>query len=161
MIRALRKGLAKSRGYFRAGQLDAYFARVTDFPLATQRPTFRAAAATFVPELAAADDGAWERLEATVARMLARQPARLTRQLGLFLRLLDGLALATRLGRFASQPPDARNTILKRCERAPALLIRRGVWGLRTLVFAGYYTEPDVMAAIGYRATPAGWSAQR
>jgi hypothetical protein len=40
---------------------------VTDFPLATQRPTFRAAAATFVPELAAADDGAWERLEATVA----------------------------------------------------------------------------------------------
>ena len=125
------------------------------------RPTFRAAATTFVPELAAADAVVWERLEATVATMLARQPARSTRQLALFVRLLDGLALATRFGRFARLTPDGRHAVLARCERAPSLLIRRGVWGLRTLVFAGYYTQPDVMAGIGYRASPAGWSAPR
>lgn len=134
---------------------------MTEFPLASLRPTFRAAASTFVPELAAADEVVWERLEATVTRMLARQPPRASRQLALFLRLMDGLAVATRLSRLARLTPDARHRLLAGCERAPALLVRRGVWGLRTLVFAGYYTQPGVMAAIGYRATPAGWHAKR
>ena len=42
-------------------------------------------------------------------------------------------------------------------ERAPFRLIRRGVWGLRTLVLMGYYTQPEVIAGLGYRADRAGW----
>ena len=41
------------------------------------------------------------------------------------------------------------------------LLFRRGVWGLRTLVMMGWYTNPSVIAALGYRASAAGWEARR
>jgi hypothetical protein len=43
----------------------------------------------------------------------------------------------------------------------PALLLRRGSWGLRTLVLMGYYGRPDAKQEIGYRADPRGWEARR
>ena len=41
------------------------------------------------------------------------------------------------------------------------LAVRRGFWGLRTLVFMGYYARPEAAAAIGYRADVRGWEARR
>jgi hypothetical protein len=39
-------------------------------------------------------------------------------------------------------------------------LIRRGVWGLRTLVLMGCYTRAEMMDGIGYRAHARGWAAR-
>jgi hypothetical protein len=44
---------------------------------------------------------------------------------------------------------------------SPLPLLRRGVWGLRTLVFLGYYARADVQTTLGYRATGRGWMARR
>ena len=134
---------------------------MTTFPLAGVRPAFRAAAAAFVPELAQASPATWERLEEIVGRALESRPRGLVRQLATFVRLVDGLA-RLRFGRpLARLDPARRTRLLRSLERAPLLAVRRGTWGLRTLVFMGYYTQPDVVAAIGYRAEPRGWDAPR
>ena len=44
---------------------------------------------------------------------------------------------------------------------APLLLLRRGFWGLRTLIFMGYYGRDAARDAIGYRADPRGWEIRR
>src|SRR2546422_3095313 len=48
-------------------------------------------------------------------------------------------------------------TLFRSIERAPLLLMRRGLWGLRTLAFMGYYGRPAAAREIGYRADPRGW----
>lgn len=152
---------SKIRDRFRAGQLDGYFRDVATFPLAAVRAPFRAAAITFVPELAGAEPATWESLERTVGAALADRPGRLVRQLVTFVRLLDLLA-RIRFGRgLARLAPERRLHLLHGLEHAPAVIVRRGIWGLRTLVFMGYYTQPDVVSALGYRADPRGWDLRR
>lgn len=129
--------------------------------LAPVRATFRAVAATVVPETVALESEGWATLEAAVERSLALRPERLRRQLVLFLRAIELLPLFTERGRFSRLAPDVRFRVLKALERAPWLIVRRGVWGLRTLVMLGYYTQPAVQSAIGYRAHPEGWGARR
>lgn len=134
---------------------------VTPFPLQAQRESFRAAAVAFVPELDSADSATWNALETVVAQALASRPPAIVRQLAIFLRLL-GLLSRLRHGRsLARLAPTARAALFHRLERAPLLLLRRGIWGLRTLTFMGYYTQPAVVASLGYRAGPAGWEARR
>lgn len=119
---------------------------------------FRAAATAFVPELADAPPETWRMLFATVDAAVASRPAQVRRQLGGFLRLLD-VAAWLRFARPLHQLDlDTRIRFLRRFERAPVALFRRGMWGIRTLVFMGYYTQPPVIASLGYRATAAGWT---
>ena len=125
------------------------------------RPQFRALAASFVPETAAAAPAEWAALETTVERALAARPASLRRRLALLIRGLDLLA-RLRLGRGLAALDGARRAaFLERVAASPLPLLRRGVWGLRTLVMLGWYTQPSVTRAIGYRAEPAGWDARR
>ncbi len=58
---------------------------------------------------------------------------------------------------YARAAPDQRRDFLERVERSPLLVVRRGFWGIRTLVFMGYYARADVAGAIGYRASADGW----
>jgi hypothetical protein len=134
---------------------------VSGFPLAQSRAAFRAAAVGFIPELADAAVGTWDRLEGAVTGALADRPPAMARQLAALLRLLDLLAWL-RFGRGLDRLDAARRTaLLDRLARSPVLLLRRGIWGLRTLVFLGYYTQPEVVTSLGYHADPAGWDARR
>jgi hypothetical protein len=134
---------------------------VATFLTPSLRPQFRALAASFVPETAAAAPAEWAALEATVERALAARPASLRRRLALFIRILD-LFARLRLGRGLAALDGARRAaFLERVAASPLPLLRRGVWGLRTLVMLGWYTQPSVTRAIGYRAEPAGWDARR
>jgi hypothetical protein len=125
------------------------------------RPTFRAVAATVIPETTALDASGWATLEAAVERALAARPEPMRRQLALFVRVLEYLPLFTEGGRFSRLGPMPRHRVLKSLESSRSLLVRRGVWGLRTLVLLGYYSQPEIQARIGYRAHPDGWSARR
>ena len=125
--------------------------------LAPVRPVFRAAAAALLPAASQLEEDAWERLERIVEEALAQRPERAQRQLQLFLRVLDLSTLPRHRRRFRALPLEAREAALHRLERARYVLLRRGVWGLRTLVFMGYYTQPVHAAGIGYRATSRGW----
>lgn len=129
--------------------------------LAARRSTFRAFAATVTPEMAQLDDAAWVAVERTVEHAIAQRPARMQRQLGMFLRIVEHLP-RLRYGRgFSGLDARQRSVIVEALERAPVLLVRRGVWGLRTLAFMGYYTLNATMKAVGYRAHARGWEMQR
>jgi hypothetical protein len=129
--------------------------------LAPVLATFRAVAETVVPEVAALAPEEWQELCAVVERALAARPEATRGQVVSFLRLVEYLPLARLRGRFSRMSPENRREELARLERSRTLLFRRGVWGVRTLIFMGYYTRPRVRAALGYRATAAGWSARR
>ena len=124
-------------------------------------PAFRALAATFVPETAGATSPEWAALEATVDAALARRPAALRRQVALFLRLLDWWARLRFRAPLARLDPARRLRVVESFARSPVLLFRRGIWGLRTLVMMGWYTQDAVIAALGYRARAEGWDARR
>lgn len=120
-----------------------------------------AIAETVVPATTALDSGGWDALDRTVANAVALRPPRLRRQLRLFIRAIEWLPLL-RYGRpFTRLHPERRRRFLASLEHAPLLLIRRGFWGLRTLIFMGYYTQSRTIAALGYRADPRGWNARR
>jgi hypothetical protein len=123
--------------------------------------TFRALADTVVPEAAALPPPEWEALRAIVEEALAERPAKLRRQVRLLVRIID-LASLARYGRpFAALDPARRAAVARAFQDAPLLLLRRGFWGLRTLIFMGYYGRPEAARAIGYRASLLGWQARR
>lgn len=134
---------------------------MSDTLLAPVQATFRAVAVTVVPEAASLGPEAWRDLEALVEQALASRPEATRRQLVTFLRLVELLPLARHLTRFSRLTPERRTAVLQGLQSSRHLLLRRGVWGVRTLVFMGYYTRPDVQQALGYRASAAGWSARR
>ena len=120
---------------------------------------FRAVTSTIVPESAALDDQGWHDLELVVEGLLRARPASLTRQLRLFLRLIQWLPLL-RYGRpFTSLDQAARTRVLTHLQNDRIQKVRVGFWGLRTIVLAGYYGRPDAARAIGYAASPQGWEA--
>lgn len=121
------------------------------------RPAFRALAEAVVPESRDLSDAGWAELEATVEAALAKRPASVRRQLVVFMRALDLLPLL-RWGRpFRRLDPELRDRFLRAVERSPVFLVRRGFWGLRTLVFMGFYTRPEAYDAVGYSARLRGW----
>jgi hypothetical protein len=122
---------------------------------------FRAICVAVVPEAAALDDAEWRELERIVHDALASRPRSVRRQLALFVRVLDILALLRTRRTLSRLSPRARWALLDSLSKSKLLLVRRGVWGLRTLVFMGYYARPRAAVAIGYRASAAGWNARR
>jgi hypothetical protein len=121
----------------------------------------RAIAETVVPESAAFDPAGWTALERTIKTAVAVRPPQLQRRLALFVRAIQWLPLL-RYGRpFTRLDPPRRHQFLSSLQDSPFLLIRRGFWGLRTLILMGYYTQTQVIAAIGYRADARGWKVRR
>ena len=125
------------------------------------RDTFRALATAFVPESASLDESGWAEAEAIVERFLAGRPVATRRQLRLLLALLDFLPLLRHGRRFRALDATRRLRFLETIQNAPLLLLRRGVWGVRTLAFMAYYARPAAGPAIGYRADARGWEARR
>ena len=128
--------------------------------LAPVRSILRAIAATVVPETSSQDERAWLDLEAVIARTVSSRSPRVKQQLVSFLRLVQALPIARYGRRFTSLAPRQRAAFLRSLERSRLLLLRRGFWGVRSLIFMGYYTREDVAESIGYRAVPEGWTAR-
>ncbi len=125
------------------------------------RDIFRAVAVTVVPEAQALDDAAWSEVEATIEKGLETRPESMRRQLRLLLRAIDVLPLFRFARNFRALDPEKRTSFLLALQNSPLLLLRRGFWGLRTLVFMGYYGRDEAQRAIGYRADPRGWDVRR
>ncbi len=128
--------------------------------LAPVRSTFRLVARCVVPEADALNDAAWADVEAIVERALSTRPPRMKRQLRGLLRAI-ALMPVVRYGRtFAGLDPMRRVGFLSALQDSRVQLLRRGFWGLRTLILMGYYARPSARNAIGYRADPRGWAAR-
>jgi hypothetical protein len=134
---------------------------LTEGALSPVRETFRALATGIVPESAQLDAPGWEALESLVEQALSAHPESLRRQVRLLIRALNLLPVL-RFGRtFRELEAGKRALFLHAIENAPLLALRRGFWGLRTLVFLGYYGRREAGESIGYRADPRGWEARR
>ena len=133
---------------------------MTATTLTRVRPVLHAVATTVVPESSSLDERAWAELEGVIERALAPRGPRVARQLVVFLRLLQVLPIARYARPLTALRARDRAAFLERVERSRFLLVRRGFWGLRTLIFMGYYTREDVAASLGYRAHRTGWAAR-
>jgi hypothetical protein len=123
--------------------------------------SLRALASSFIPEIDDASAAEWAALESAIERALAARPETMRRQLGLFVRLLDATARLRYRASLRTLDAARRTSLLEAFARSPVLRFRRGIWGLRTLIMLGWYTQPTVVAALGYRADKAGWDARR
>jgi hypothetical protein len=123
--------------------------------------TFRALASVVVPESRGLDDAGWAECAAIIARAIADRPPRVQRQLRLFLALVEWTPVLRFGARFTRLDDARRAALLDGLQRAPLLLLRRGLWGVRTLIFMGYYARPEAGRALGYRADARGWDARR
>jgi len=124
------------------------------------RDPFRALVVGFVPEAAELSAEAWDEGEALAETLLAGRPAAVQRQVRLLIRALDVLSAFRRGRRLARLDPDDLTRLLASLQNSRLLLLRRGVWGLRTLAFLVYYGRAEGRAAVGYRASPDGWTAR-
>ncbi|HEY8375069.1 MAG TPA: gluconate 2-dehydrogenase subunit 3 family protein [Nannocystis sp.] len=129
--------------------------------LAPVRPAFRAVATTIVPEAASLTEDDWAEVERIIEDALAARPPALRRQLQTLIRVIQLRPLLLYGRTFTALDPARRTLVLRRFENAPLLLLRRGFWGLRTLVLMGYYARPAAAKEIGYCADPRGWDARR
>lgn len=134
---------------------------MTSLFTASQRPRLHALAVCFVPEIAIATASQWNALEAAVDQAVSLRPPALRRQLASLVGLIDWIA-RIRYGRpLVRLEVPKRDRLLASLAESRLSLLRRGIWGLRTLVMLGWYTQPEVVASLGYRASPLGWSARR
>ncbi len=124
------------------------------------RGPFRALVVSFVPEAGALTAEAWDEGETLVEGLLAGRSSKVRREVRLLIRVLDVLALLRHGHGLARLDGDRRERLLSSLQDSPVLLVRRGVWGLRTLAFLTYYGTANGRAAVGYRAAPAGWDAR-
>lgn len=115
--------------------------------------------ATFVPGAGDLSDEALEALLARVDERLAAEEPSLGRRLRLFVRVLDLFPLLGYGRTFRGLSPARRTEFCARVEKSRIALLRVGLWGLRTLLFLGWYGDPEVQARLGYRPDPRGWEA--
>lgn len=121
-----------------------------------RREKLRAIARRVVPESAGLDALAEGDFFRTIEEALLPQQPETVRQLLLFVDAVDFLPLLRHGRRFRSLSPDRQDAWLAWLEGAPVALLRKGFWGLRTLVFLGYYGRPEAGAALGYGPSRSG-----
>ena len=99
-------------------------------------------AGRIVPEITRATPDTRRVLIETVNAALRLRP---TGQQWEFRAMVLGLGVVT-----APLPAKWQDTVLRYFEGAPLTILRVGVWGLKTLVFMGYYSQQAVIAGICY-----------
>lgn len=78
------------------------------------------------------------------------RPPGVRRQFALFLKVMRLMPLL-RFGRaFDRIPPDRQDRVLRWLEDCPVMKLRQGFWGLKALIFMGYYGQPEVWTEVGY-----------
>jgi len=110
----------------------------------------RVLAARIVPETAQLDSAGMGRLICLIDEALLERPASVRRQFGIYLGLLRWAPLPRFGGPFEKLSADRQDAVLRWFESCPVGLLRAGFWGLKVLIFMGYYGQPDTNAMVGY-----------
>jgi hypothetical protein len=102
------------------------------------------------PPTATLDAAGRSRFVALVSRALSDRPRSIQRQFALFLGVVRWAPLLRFGAPFDRLAPERQDAVLRWLLDAPVARLRGGFWGLRALVFTGYYGQPDVWLAIHY-----------
>jgi len=127
--------------------------------LSPNRSVLQAVASVVLPDADALDPEVWARCEAAMEGALEARPLTVRRQVRLFLRVVNLLPVLSTGRSLVRLSVPGRRSFLQRLQRSQVMLLRRGLWGVRTLLFMGYYSQEAVRERIGYRARPEGWEA--
>lgn len=123
-------------------------------PLSERQWRFlRAVAVRVAPPIAGLDADGDARFVAIVGKALADRPPALVRQFRLFLELLRWAPLLRFGAPFERLGPARQDDVLRFLLDAPVAKLRSGFWGLRALVFMGYYGQTEAWPAIRYAPT--------
>jgi hypothetical protein len=131
------------------------------FPLSCDEAQFRALAVTFVPEASSLGKQDWQEAYQLIGSTLSQRPRLVTRQLSLFVRVLNFLSVAKHRRGVTKLSSAERQAFLESIAQSSWALLRKGLWGLRTLVFMGYYARPSAGEQLGYHAEARGWARVR
>jgi hypothetical protein len=107
-------------------------------------------AARIVPESAGAPPQVTEPLLAAFDEELRPRPRLQQFEFKLLLFAIRWMTVPFTLHRFERLPGERQDRWLGFLENAPLTLLRVGIWGLKTLVFLGYYTQDGVLRRIVY-----------
>jgi hypothetical protein len=107
-------------------------------------------AARIVPESAGAPPQVTDPLLAAVDEELRPRPRLQQLEFKLLLFAIRWMTVPFTLHRFERLPGERQDRWLGFLENAPLTLLRVGIWGLKTLVFLGYYTQDGVLQRIVY-----------
>jgi hypothetical protein len=103
-----------------------------------------------VPATAVLDADQEEAFRAVIEGALAQRPPEIRKQFATLLKVIR-LAPVLRYGRsFDRLPAERQDAVLRWFEDAPFLVLRKGLWGLKAMVFMGYYGRPEGAAEVGY-----------
>lgn len=107
-------------------------------------------AARILPAMADLDDTGRARFVAIVSKALSERPPAIQRQFGLFLGVFRWTPLVRFGVPFDRLSPISQDAVLRWFLDAPVSKLRSGFWGLRALVFMGYYGQPEVWPTLRY-----------
>ena len=107
-------------------------------------------AGCIVPESAGAPPQVTDPLLAAVDEELQPRPRLQQIEFKLLLFAIRWMTVPFTLRRFERLAPERQTRWLRFLESAPLTLLRVGIWGLKTLVFLGYYTQDGVLQQIRY-----------
>lgn len=99
-------------------------------------------AARIVPESASCGEREREEMLKIIEETIASRGKRVERQLRLFLYALR-LLFKIRRGK--------EDDLLEWFQNGPIPILRKGFWGLKTLIYLGYYGRPEVGPTIHYQ----------
>ena len=102
------------------------------------------------PGVADLDTRGKKRFRMIIRLMLLRRSGMERFQVRLFLLVLRWLPAPVFFRPFERIPSSAQTWILLRFENAPIKLFRAGFWGLKTLIFMGYYGQLEIAAKVHY-----------
>lgn len=88
--------------------------------------------------------------------LLATRPERTVRLLAIFLVVLRWFPLLRFGGRLDRLQGERQKTALRWFQDSPWVTVRTGFWGVKTLVYMGYYAQPEVAAGLGYTPSRSG-----
>jgi hypothetical protein len=116
----------------------------------SSRATLWLLAARIVPATVGLGEGGRRDFEEIVASALMDRSPATRRQFAAFLRVIR-FAPLVRWGRTFDRLDGGRqDRVLGWLQDCPVTLIRKGFWGLKVMVFMGYYGRPESWAEIGY-----------
>ncbi len=110
----------------------------------------RVLASRIVPETSSLDASGLGRFFGIIDEALGDREPAVRRQFAIFLGVLRWAPLVRFGGSFDRLSGERQDAVLRWFEDCPVDLLRKGTWGLKTMVFMGYYGQPETNALVGY-----------
>ncbi|HYB10773.1 MAG TPA: hypothetical protein VEJ16_13980 [Alphaproteobacteria bacterium] len=107
-------------------------------------------ASRIVPEVKDAEDEVKNGLVSSVDHALALQTSTSRLLFKFLLFVLQWVTVPFTLHRLERLPPKWQDAVLEFFENAPLTVVRAGIWGVKTLIYLGYYGQESVERRIQY-----------